>query len=63
MILLGLDYARRLRAVEPGDLDGWKQAGLLEALREPLLGERPIPRFRLPFDPVFDLSPARSSSS
>ena len=61
MVLLGLDYARRLRAIAPGDLDGWKQAGLLELLREPLGSDKPIPRFRLPFDPAFDLSPVRTS--
>ncbi len=61
LILLGLDYARRVRAIDPGRLDGWKQTGLLEFLRDPLPGSGPIPRFRLPFDPVFDLSAARSN--
>ena len=61
MMLLGLDYARRLRAFNPRAIDGWKQAGLLESFREPMAGDQPIPRYRLPFDPVFDLSTARSS--
>lgn len=61
LILLGLDYARRLRAADPRGLDGRKQAGLLEYLREPLDSEQPIPRFRLPFDPAFDLSPIRAT--
>ncbi len=30
MLLLGLDYARKLRAIDPERLDGWKQAGLIE---------------------------------
>ena len=29
---------------------------MLEAVREPMAIDKPIPRFRLPFDPVFDLS-------
>jgi tetratricopeptide (TPR) repeat protein len=61
MMLLGMDYARKLRAIDPRGLDGWKQAGLLENFREPMAGDQPIPRYRLPFDPVFDLSPARAS--
>ncbi len=61
LLLLGLDYARRLRADDPAGLDGWKQGGLIEYIREPLMSEKPIPRFRLPFDPTFDLSPARAT--
>ncbi|WP_435007131.1 tetratricopeptide repeat protein [Tundrisphaera lichenicola] len=61
MMLLGLDYARKLRETDRRDLDGWKQAGLLEYLRDPLMVEQAIPRFRLPFDPAFDLTLARSS--
>ncbi len=61
MLLLGLDYARRLRAVDPGVIDGPKQAGLIEYVRDVLPAEKPIPRFRLPFDPVFDLPIARST--
>ncbi|WP_435016161.1 tetratricopeptide repeat protein [Tundrisphaera sp. TA3] len=61
MVLLGLDYSRRLRAVAPGDLEGWKRAGVLELLRDPLGTEGVIPRFRLPFDPTFDISLARST--
>jgi len=61
VFLLGADYARRLRAVEPSALDGFKQAGLIEYLRDPLPGLEPIPRFRLPFDPTFDLPLARAT--
>ena len=59
LFLCGLDDARRLRLIEQGNLEGWKQAGLIEYVRGLLLTDEVIPRFRLPFDPVFDLSPAR----
>ncbi len=55
LIWLGLDYARRLRDVDPTGLDGSKQAGLLNFLRDPILSEQPIPRFRFPFDSTIDL--------
>lgn len=62
MLLLGLAYARKVQELDPKDLDGWKYGGLLESLREPIgTPEDPIPRFRLPFDPVFDLSAARAT--
>ena len=61
ILLLAADYARRLRAVDPSGLDGYKQAGLIETFRDPMPTEKPIPRFRLPFDPTFDLTSARSS--
>ena len=56
LIWLGLDYARRIRALNPTSLDGYKQAGLLDFLRDPLPSEQAIPRYRLPFDPTIDLS-------
>ncbi len=55
LIWLGLDYARRLRGLDPTGLDGFKQAGLLNFLRDPILSEQPIPRYRFPFDPTIDL--------
>ena len=61
MFLLGLDEARKLRAVEPSGLDGWKQAGLIEYVRGVILSEQAIPRYRMPFDPVFDLSAASAT--
>ncbi|HMB06088.1 MAG TPA: tetratricopeptide repeat protein [Isosphaeraceae bacterium] len=60
MALLGLDYGRRLLRADPLGGDGWKILGQVEFLREPPVGV-PIARFRMPFDPVFDLSPARST--
>ena len=61
LLRLGLDYSRKLRSVAPRDLDGWKQAGLIEYVRDATPTGETIPRFRLPFDPVFDLSPARAT--
>ena len=61
LILLGLDYARKLRAIDPANLNGWKQAGLIENLRYTLGGDRPIPRFRQPFQPTFDLPSTRAT--
>jgi len=60
MALLGLDYARRVRHSLPSSLDGWKLTGELELARD-TLGEERIPRYRLPFDPVFDLPMARGT--
>ena len=56
LIALGLDYARRLRAFGADGVDGFKQAGLLHFLLDPIPGDKPIPRFRLGFDPTIDLS-------
>src|SRR5262249_7751734 len=62
LVLLGLDHARRIRAADPTSLDGWKLAGKLEMVREPLdLDAPPVPRYRLPFDPVHDLSAVRAT--
>ncbi len=59
MIWLGLDYARRVVQAAPDSLEGWKSIGLIEMFRDPL--PQPAPRFRLPFDPIFDLSPIRAT--
>jgi tetratricopeptide (TPR) repeat protein len=61
LYLLGLDYARKEREVDPKALDGWKNAGVIEFLRDIVDSEDPIPRFRLPFDPVFDISLAKGT--
>jgi hypothetical protein len=62
LVLLGLDYARRVRAADPESLDGWKLLGKLEMVREPLAGDgTPVPRYRLPFDPVHDLPTIRAT--
>ena len=59
MIWLGLDYARRVVQAAPDSLEGWKSIGLIEMFRDPM--GQPSPRFRLPFDPIFDLSPIRAT--
>lgn len=69
---LGIDHARRVLRNDPDSADAWKDIGRLLASGEPAHGLRPsprmgpatppdatAPRFRLPFDPVFDLTPAR----
>lgn len=60
LVLLGLDHARRFGQADPDSPDSWKLLGQFETLREPLPPE-PVPRFRMPFDPVFDLSVARAT--
>jgi hypothetical protein len=59
MVLLGLGYARRIVETDADSPEGWKALGQIESLRDPSssLG----PRFRMPFDPVFDLSPVRAT--
>jgi len=56
---LGLDYAWRIVETAPDALEGWKTIGNIELLRES--SGRPSPRYRMPFDPVFDLSPIRAT--
>lgn len=59
MAWLGLDAARRLNELEPSSALGWKITGELELFRE--AGGPPAPRFRSPYDPVFDLSAVRAT--
>lgn len=62
MILLGLDYARRIQQADPDSLTGWKLIGQIEAAREPAVDpSNRVQRYRLPFDPVFDLSAVRAT--
>ncbi len=62
LLLFGLDTARQLTRLDPASVEGWKHLGLLEGSRDPLgHPDEPVPRFRLPFDPVFDLSRARAT--
>ena len=62
LISIGLDHARKVRELDPDAFEGWKYAGLLEFFRELPPGEA-VARFRLPFDPVQDLSPIRAIHS
>ena len=59
LVWLGLDYARRLLETDPESLEGWKTVGQIELLRDP--PGKPSPRFRMPFDPVFDLALVRAT--
>jgi tetratricopeptide (TPR) repeat protein len=60
LVLLGLDYARRIQRTDPESVEGWKLMGGLESARESA-SAAPIPRFRLPIDPVFDLASLRAT--
>jgi hypothetical protein len=59
MVWLGLDYARRIVETDADSPEGWKAIGQLELLRDPQ--PPPNPRFRMPFDPVFDLAMVRAT--
>jgi tetratricopeptide (TPR) repeat protein len=61
LLRLGLEYSRKLRSIAPRKVDGWKQAGMIEYIRDFLQTKETIPRYRLPFDPVFDLPLARAT--
>lgn len=55
---LALDYAREVVEASPDSLDGWKSIGYTEMIRDPAA---PAARCRAPFDPIFDLTPARAT--
>ena len=59
LVWLAQDYARRIVDTDPNSLEGWKTLGQIELLRDP--PARPAPRFRMPFDPVFDLALVRAT--
>ena len=59
LVWLAEDYARRIVESDPSSIDGWKTLGQVEILREPT--SQPVPRFRMPFDPVFDLPLVRAT--
>ncbi|HEY2158960.1 MAG TPA: hypothetical protein VGH33_25240, partial [Isosphaeraceae bacterium] len=61
LVWAGLDHARAVQRLDPSSGDGWKWAGMIEAYRDPTGGD-PIPRFKMPFDPVLDLSTVRASA-
>jgi tetratricopeptide (TPR) repeat protein len=62
LVLLGREYAGRIRQADPDGVDGWKLLGKLEMVREPIAIEGPpVRRYRLPFDPVHDLSALRAT--
>ncbi|MGO8899279.1 MAG: tetratricopeptide repeat protein [Isosphaeraceae bacterium] len=59
LVWLAQDYARRIVETNPNSLEGWRTLGQIELLRDP--PTQPAPRFRLPFDPVFDLPLVRAT--
>ena len=60
LIQNGLDHARRVQKLDPDAVEGWKYAGLLEYFREPP-ADRVVPRFRMTFDPIQDISIVRAT--
>jgi tetratricopeptide (TPR) repeat protein len=60
LALLGMDHTRRVIHADPDRGDGWKLLGQFELFRD-ALGGGPIPRFRMAFDPVFDLPSIRTT--
>jgi tetratricopeptide (TPR) repeat protein len=56
---LGLDAARKIIERAPKSFEAWKNLGLIE-LRRSQPGP-PSQRYRLPFDPVFDLTSVRAT--
>lgn len=59
LLWLARDYSRRIVETDPDSGSGWKILGQTELLLDSLA--RPSPRFRMEFDPVFDLSPIRAT--
>ncbi|MFI5460698.1 MAG: tetratricopeptide repeat protein [Isosphaerales bacterium] len=59
LVWLGSDDARRVLQKAPDSIEAWKDLGQLELFREP--PPQLVPRFRAPFDPVFDLSIVRAT--
>ena len=60
LITLGLEHTRRVRRVQPSQAEAWKISGQLELLRSSPQRDV-IPRYRLPFDPVYDLPLIRAT--
>ena len=61
LVWLGLDNCRGILREEPDSAIGWKMLGQIEIAREPAAAYPPSPRYRLPFDPVADLSLVRAT--
>ncbi len=61
MITLGQGHARRALALDRSSGSLWKTLGQLESLRDVGMRPEPVPRFRMPFDPIFDLSSVRAT--
>jgi tetratricopeptide (TPR) repeat protein len=64
LVLLGLDHARKARSLGPSAVEPWRLIGIMDSLLDSVGDpDNPSPRFRLPFDPVFDLPTIRSTSA
>ncbi len=61
MIALGLGHARRALELDGSPAEPWRLLGQIQLLREVGSTIEPIPRFRMPFDPIFDLSAVRAT--
>ncbi len=59
LVWLGLDDLRGIVRDVPDSAEAWRLLGQIEFAREPTI--IPSPRFRLPYDPVLDLSIVRST--
>ena len=63
LVTLGLGHARRVSQGDPDSATGWKLIGQLELARDPLANRPPSPRFRMPWNPVLDLSAVRATGA
>jgi tetratricopeptide (TPR) repeat protein len=61
LVWLGEDNCRGILREVPDSAVGWRMLGQIEIARDPALAHLPSPRYRLPFDPVADLSLVRST--
>lgn len=62
LVWLGRAYAHRAALAEPDRGDAWRLLGQFETLREPQPSQ-PVPRFRMAWNPVFDLASVRATYS
>lgn len=61
MIALGQGHAHRALSIDPASGASWKTLGLIESLRDASGRKEPIPQYRMPFDPMFDLPAIRAT--
>ncbi len=61
LLWLGLDNGRSIVSEQPDSFIGWQMLGQTEMARDPAPVFPPSPRYRLPFDPVLDLSLVRAT--
>jgi tetratricopeptide (TPR) repeat protein len=61
LVWLGLDECRAILRERPDSAVGWQLLGQIELNRDPAPAPPPSHRYRLPFDPVLDLSAVRAT--